>query len=441
MHKKFSKIIYPLLALMLALSMNSMVFAQTGDQQGGNQQDQTQQDEQNQDDDNQQNQQDVGAQQGDDQQGDQQQGAPQIDAQQGQQGTQQQGQQFGAQQGAQQGVQQNQFGQQGMMASGACAQTYVVQQGDTLGDIANRFLGSIDAYQQIADATNAAASNQPAALQQTGQQQGQQGMQQQGQPGATQQQGQQGTMQQGQPSATQQGQQGMQNQQQGQFTRIDDPNVIQVGQVLCIPEGGQLAQGQSTFQQGDPSTFQPTPAQQGFGGDLFDVPEDMAKVIVENLSSRDLIVDISMGPQPQSQWVGPGEQHTFVIQPGEYNLTGHEPGGEFAIVPGQLDLASGTVIGIACQEDGRCQSHSMQDLMALQQQGMGTMGQQQQQGQQQGTMQQGQQQGTMQQGQQQGTMQQGQQQGTQQQQDDGTEGIPQQDPQDNDVEDNEGTGG
>jgi hypothetical protein len=162
----------------------------------------------------------------------------------------------------------------------------------------------------------------------------------------------------------------------------------------------------------------------------------MAKVIVENLSSRDLIVDISMGPQPQSQWVGPGEQHTFVIQPGEYNLTGHQPGGEFGIVPGQLDLVAGTVMGIACQEDGRCQAHSMQDLMAMQQQGMGTMGQQQ--GQQQGTMQQGTQQ---QQSDQQDTMQQGQQQG-QQQDDDGTEGIPQQDPQqDNNAEDNQGTGG
>lgn len=63
----------------------------------------------------------------------------------------------------------------------ACAETYAVVSGDTLGGIALKFLGSNSLYQQIADATNAAAKIDPS------------------------------------------------------FATISDPNVIEVGWKLCIP--------------------------------------------------------------------------------------------------------------------------------------------------------------------------------------------------------------
>src|SRR5262245_61123544 len=51
---------------------------------------------------------------------------------------------------------------------------------------------------------------------------------------------------------------------------------------------------------------------------LLSAPEGMSKIIFENLSTRDLIVDVSSGPSPQSVWVNPGTQQQFVIQPGQY---------------------------------------------------------------------------------------------------------------------------
>lgn|GEM_PF-2194424 len=70
---------------------------------------------------------------------------------------------------------------QGNAQGAACAQTYTVVSGDTLGNIAQKFLGDKGLYQQIADATNAAAKTDSS------------------------------------------------------FATIADPNVLEVGWKLCIP--------------------------------------------------------------------------------------------------------------------------------------------------------------------------------------------------------------
>jgi hypothetical protein len=340
------KILPLLITLLLIISMNGVALAAPplqGDQ-GGNEQDQTgvEQDEgENQDD-------------GED--------VDDIQPEVQQQGTQQ-GAQGEFQQGAQQqpGAQQQGTQQQGQsQQAGACAQTYTVQAGDTLGQIANRFLGSIESYNQIFDATNTAGANDG-------------------------------------------------------FATLTDPNVITVGQTLCIPaQAGQQQAGtqqglQGTMQQGQQAGMQQGQQgqfqqgnQQAMAG-VFSVPQGMSKVFFENLSSRDLIVDVSNGPTPQSVWVGPGQQQAFVVQPGQYTVMGHQPGGEFGVTSQDLQLVAGDWIGVSCQETGQCQLQNMQQALAVQDQGQGTM----QQGQQ-GTMQQGQQ-GTAQPGQQGTTAQPGQQ--------------------------------
>ena len=125
------------------------------------------------------------------------------------------------------------------------------------GLIADRFLGDVQSYNMIFDATNTAGANNG-------------------------------------------------------FATLTDPNVITVGQTLCIPaqageqqaemqqgQQGTMQQGQQAgMQQGQQGQFQQG-NQQAMAG-VFSVPQGMSKVFFENLSSRDLIVDVSNGPTPQS---------------------------------------------------------------------------------------------------------------------------------------------
>lgn len=81
-------------------------------------------------------------------------------------------------------------GEEAMAQSEMCAQDYVVQADDWLSKIAEKFLGDVLAYNAIADATNAAAAAG------------------------------------------------------GAYDPIADPNIIEIGQVLCIPnmDGGAMAE-------------------------------------------------------------------------------------------------------------------------------------------------------------------------------------------------------
>lgn len=368
---KSLRLIPVLLTLVLVVSLSGIAVAAPPFQEGGDNEGGAQQETTQNEDD-----------EGDDdaQQSLQPQSQSQQGAQQGQ--FQEDAQQPGAtQQGAQpgqlqQGQQQGQFQQ----AAGACAQTYTVQAGDWLSRIAERFYGDVQAYQTIFDATNAAGANNG-------------------------------------------------------FATLNDPNLIEVGQVLCIPQGAQQA-GTQPGQQGQ---FQQGNNQQALQNDMFSVPQGMSKIIFENLSSRDLIVDVSEGPTPQSVWVGPGTRQEFVVQPGAYVIMGHQPGEEFGVTPHEVELTAGQLLGLVCDDTSRClMQQGTQNVLAMMEmdQGLG-----------QGATQQGQQPSTVQQGQpgqqpaqQPGTVQQGQPETTPQNQ---QPAVPQDQGDDNNnLEDNSsGSGG
>lgn len=177
--------------------------------------------------------------------------------------------------------------------SALCAQDYVVQAGDTLGLIASNFLGSIGAYTEIADATNAAAAA-----------------------GA------------------------------GPYTAIANPNIISVGQTLCIPGPGGAAAIAGTGVVTGPQQVQ-------VPGLTVEIPEGMAVVAVENVSAVDLVFDIS-GPQHDTEVIPPTGLNQFVLPPGDYNFNGHQPGGAFTLRPGEFSLAEGDFLYLSCSDSGMC---------------------------------------------------------------------------------------
>lgn len=135
---------------------------------------------------------------------------------------------------------------------------------------------------------------------------------------------------------------------------------------MCIPaQAGQQAGMQQQDGQLQQSGQQASTANQS----SLSVPEGMSKIIFENLSSRDLIVDVSNGPSPQSVWVNPGTQHQFVVQPGQYIVMGHQPGEEFGVTPNQIQLEAGQLVGITCEETSQCQLFSTQQELAVLDQG------------------------------------------------------------------------
>ncbi len=262
---------------------------------------------------------------------------------------QSQSQQSTQQQGNQQPGQQDEFQQ----STAACAQQYTVQAGDSLSLIAQQFFNDVQSYNRIVEATNTASSGN------------------------------------------------------NSFSTIDDPSVIQVGQTLCIP--AQAGQQQANLQQNQQQAQQTGQQQAGVQQDAaLSVPQGMSKVIFENLSSTDLIVDVSEGPTAQSVWVEPGTREQFVVEPGEYVIMGHEPGGDFGVAPNRVQLTSGELVGLVCNDTGQCQmQQGAQEISTLRNQDQNTnQGTMQQSGQQQGTMQQQNQSGTPQQQDESGTMQQ-----------------------------------
>jgi uncharacterized surface protein with fasciclin (FAS1) repeats len=176
-----------------------------------------------------------------------------------------------------------------------CGEDYVVQANDSLSAIADKYLGDIGAYQQIVDANNkAAATNQTYAM-------------------------------------------------------IDDPNIISVGQTLCIPGS---AQAQATT--GQETTTTPTDsAAMTADQTQVEVPEGKAALLFENYSFVDLVVDIS-GPTADSAVIVPDGKQEFVLEPGQYNYNGHQPGGDFSVTPGTFELKPGEVVRLTCSDGPAC---------------------------------------------------------------------------------------
>jgi uncharacterized surface protein with fasciclin (FAS1) repeats len=180
-----------------------------------------------------------------------------------------------------------------------CAEDYVVQANDSLSAIADKYLGDIGAYQQIVDANNIAAETNQT------------------------------------------------------YVAIDDPNIISVGQTLCIP-GSPQTQTAAQTPTGQPETTAPlNDAAVTADQTQVEVPEGKAALIFENYSFVDLVFDLS-GPTADSAVVVPDGKQEFVLEPGQYNYNGHQPGGDFSVSPGTFELKPGEVVRLTCSDGPTC---------------------------------------------------------------------------------------
>ncbi len=193
--------------------------------------------------------------------------------------------------------------------AGACSEDYVVQADDSLSQIANKFFGNPRAFSIIVEATNAAAADNQS------------------------------------------------------YANIDDPNLIVVGQTLCIPGSTETQSSPSVTEMAPTSGSEATST----SGDetmaaedemMMTVPEGQSVVIFENLSSFDLVFDLS-GPTPDSLVVPPGAKQTFILEPGQYRYDGHQPGGGFDVAPGQFQLTAQQPVQVTCYDSPQCQVQSL----------------------------------------------------------------------------------
>ena len=176
-----------------------------------------------------------------------------------------------------------------------CAEDYVVQANDSLSTIADKYFGDIEAYQRIVEATNTAATDNQI------------------------------------------------------YAVIDDPDVINVGQTLCI-SGSPQAQTPA----GEEAATTPTASAAAAADQTeIEIPEGKAALLFENYSFVDLVFDLS-GPTPDSLVVVPDGKQVFILDPGQYNYNAHQPGGDFSVVPGTFELEVGQVVRLACSDSPTC---------------------------------------------------------------------------------------
>lgn len=181
-----------------------------------------------------------------------------------------------------------------------CAENYVVQASDSLSQIAAKYLGDPFAFSQIVEATNAAAAGNQT------------------------------------------------------YAAIDDPDLIEVGQTICIPGSPEAAAATSAGENA------PTPAgvTTTAGDQTTAVPEGKAVVVFENFSFVDLVFDLS-GPTPDSLVIPPDGKQEFILEPGQYTYHAHQPGGDFSVAPGAFELEAGQAITLSCSDSPAC---AMQDV-------------------------------------------------------------------------------
>jgi uncharacterized surface protein with fasciclin (FAS1) repeats len=180
------------------------------------------------------------------------------------------------------------------VTAAGCAENYVVQASDSLSQIAAKYLGDPFAFSQIVEATNAAAADNQT------------------------------------------------------YAMIDDPDLIEVGQTVCIPgspEAETTTAGENVTTPADVTTTA--------GDQTTAVPEGKAIVIFENFSFVDLVFDLS-GPTPDSLVIVPDGKQEFILEPGQYTYQAHQPGGDFSVAPGGFDLKAGQVITLSCSDSPTC---------------------------------------------------------------------------------------
>jgi LysM repeat protein len=192
------------------------------------------------------------------------------------------------------------------MAAG-CAENYVVQANDSLSAIADKYFGDMQAYSLIVEATNAAAANNQT------------------------------------------------------YIVIDNPDVINVGQTLCIP-GSPQAQ---TPAGAEGATTPTDSAAMAADQPSVEVPEGKGMLIFENYAFVDLVFDLS-GPMADSAVVVPDGKQEFVLDPGSYNYNAHQPGGDYSVQPGAFDIAAGRERSLVCFDSPVCELQAVTTLQAPQ---------------------------------------------------------------------------
>lgn len=193
--------------------------------------------------------------------------------------------------------------------AGACAEDYVVQADDSLSQIANKFYGNPQQFSTIVAATNAQAASNPT------------------------------------------------------YALIDDPNLIVVGQTLCIPAStdAEMAPSDAEMAPTTGNGAAPTvPNDEAMTPDnqMITVPEGKGVLVFENLSSYDIVFDLS-GPTPDSLVVPPGAKQNFVLEPGQYNYNGHQPGAGYSVAPGEFELAARQAVMVSCYNNEQCLVQSL----------------------------------------------------------------------------------
>ncbi len=175
-----------------------------------------------------------------------------------------------------------------------CAQTYVVQHDDWLSKIAEKFYGDVLAYPIIFRATNAAVGTD------------------------------------------------------GNFTRIRDPNIIEPGQVLCIPASTRVIS--STVGTVMTSTGQITLTGISIAGQTLNLTPEQGVLLVENRAGGDFVFDLTQ-PLPGSALVAPNHLQPFIVPAGLQGYMAHHPIGQFSITPGQVQVAAGQMTHLICFRD------------------------------------------------------------------------------------------
>lgn len=179
--------------------------------------------------------------------------------------------------------------QQGSTVS-ICAQTYTVQRGDSLSAIAQRFLGNLLAYNLIFQATNAAVGSDG-------------------------------------------------------FTPIRNPNLIEPGQILCIPASSGVISG--TTETVLTGAIPITPTDTTVAGLTFTLAANEGVLLVENRAGGDFVFDLTQ-PKPGSALVPPNYLQPFIVPAGLQGYMAHHPIGQFSITPGQVQVMAGQITHLIC---------------------------------------------------------------------------------------------
>jgi len=196
-------------------------------------------------------------------------------------------------------------------------ENYVVAGGDTLSAVAG---GAGVSFQAVVDATNAAAENDAS------------------------------------------------------YTTITDPNILNVGQTLCIPstttapaavtETPSVEAGEATEETGAMAEAEEATTADKMMVEGINIDAGKAAILIENLSPAELIIDLT--PANLTQMVQPTGKHVFIVDPGSYSLNVHSPGGGVALQPVSFSIDGNQVAEyIAFATTANVNIHDLSDMAMM----------------------------------------------------------------------------